>query len=243
MRPHRKPDATGASPVDVIPTVRSSAPVTDQQAVDVSPASKQKGPDIVLPLDVDTNRATRSWSRRENAGRITWALATPFFALSPRPAWAWRNWLLRCFGARVGRQVHIFPSVRITIPWNLTIGDQSAVGDRAILYALGPISLGARATVSQGVHLCAGTHDWRRPDRPLVKASISIGDDAWIAADAFVGPHVSVGARAIVGARAVVTKSIPEDVIVVGNPASPISRTHSAERESHVADSRDPYVQ
>lgn len=243
MRPHRKPDVTGASPVDVIPTVPNSAPVSDRQAVGISPTIKQKSPDIVLPLDVDANRRTRSWSRRENAGRIAWALTSPFFALSPRPAWGWRRWVLRCFGANVGRQVHIFPSVRITIPWNLTIGDQSAVGDRAILYALGPIILGDRVTVSQGAHLCAGTHDWRQPDRPLVKAPISIGDDAWIAADAFVGPYVSVGARAIVGARAVVTKSIPEDVIVVGNPAAPISRTHSSERESHVTDSRDPHVQ
>src|SRR5690606_24673080 len=181
MRPHLKPDATGALPVDVIPTVRNSAPVSDQQGADVSPAINRKDPDIVLPLDVDTNRRTRSWSRRENAGRIAWALATPLFVLSPRPAWAWRNWLLRCFGARVGRQVHVFPSVRITIPWNLSIGDQTAVGDRAILYALGPISLGSRVTISQGAHLCAGTHDWRRPDRPLVKAPISIGNDAWIA--------------------------------------------------------------
>lgn len=169
--------------------------------------------------DIGANRSRRSWTRRENAGRVLWSLAWPLFALSPRPLWGWRRWLLRRFGAVVGREVHIFPSVRITIPWNLTIGDQAAIGDRAILYALGPICLGARVTVSQGAHLCAGTHDWRRADRPLVKPPVTIGDDAWICADAFIGPGVSVGRHSIVGARAVAMRDVPAGKIVAGNPA------------------------
>ncbi|MEM9471091.1 MAG: putative colanic acid biosynthesis acetyltransferase [Pseudomonadota bacterium] len=113
----------------------------------------------------------------------------------------------------------MYPSVRITMPWNVTVGDYSAVGDRATLYALGPITLGSRVTVSQGAHLCAGTHDWRAPDRPLLKPPISIEDDSWICADAFVGPGVKVGSGAIVGARAVAMKDVRPGAIVVGNPA------------------------
>ena len=173
-------------------------------------------------VDVSANRAARKWSRRELAGRLLWALVAPLFALSPRPFWGWRRWLLRRFGATIDRRVHVYPSVRITIPWNIEIGDQSTIGDRAILYALGPITIGERVTVSQGAHLCAGTHDWRRADRPLLKVPITIGDDAWICADAFIGPNVSVGRGAIVGARAVAMKNVPEETTVVGNPARPI---------------------
>jgi putative colanic acid biosynthesis acetyltransferase WcaF len=133
--------------------------------------------------------------------------------------WGWRRALLRLFGARIGREVHIYPSVRIAIPWNLAIGDQSAVGDRAILYALGPITLGKRVTVSQGAHLCAGTHDYRDPAMPLRKPPIVIGREAWICADAFVGPGVHIGVRAIVGARCVVMKNVAPDAIMIGNPA------------------------
>ncbi|MGE4061425.1 MAG: putative colanic acid biosynthesis acetyltransferase [Sphingomonadales bacterium] len=170
-------------------------------------------------VDVAANRSARKWSRRELAGRIVWVLATPLFALSPRPLWGWRRLLLRLFGARIGRDVHIYPSVRVTIPWNVRVGDGTAIGDRAILYALGQITIGARVTVSQQAHLCAGTHDWRQPDMPLVKMPIRIGDDAWICADAFIGPGVTVGAAAIVGARAVAVKDVPPGVIVGGNPA------------------------
>lgn len=173
-------------------------------------------------VDVATNRCAAKWSRRENASRIGWALVQPLFRLSPRPAWGWRRWLLRRFGAQVGPEVHVYPSVRITIPWNLTLHDSCAVGDRAILYALGPVKLGARATVSQGAHLCAGTHDWRDPAFSLLKPPIDIGSDAWICADAFIGPGVTIGEGAIVGARAVIVKDVAPGTMVAGNPARKI---------------------
>ncbi|ORE91087.1 acyl transferase [Stappia sp. 22II-S9-Z10] len=144
------------------------------------------------------------------------------FALSPRPFWGWRRLLLRGFGARIGANVHIHPSVRIAIPWMLSIGEDSAIGDRAILYSLGPISIGTRATISQYAHLCAGDHDYRRADFPLLKPPIAIGDEVWICADAFIGPGVSVGTGAIIGARAVVNCDVPERLIVAGNPARPL---------------------
>ncbi|MER8887039.1 colanic acid biosynthesis acetyltransferase WcaF [Mesorhizobium sp. M0701] len=175
-------------------------------------------------LDVAGNRAARKWSGTELVVRLLWDLSHPLFALSPRPLWGWRRSLLRLFGARIGREVHIYPTVRIAIPWNLTIGDQSAIGDRAILYALGPISIAARVTISQGAHLCAGTHDYRDPVMPLEKRPIVIGPGAWVCADAFIGPGVMIGAGAIAGARAVVVKDVDENSIVAGNPAVKVGR-------------------
>ncbi len=170
-------------------------------------------------VDVRVNRAARKWTRREQAGRVLWALVWPLFRLSPRLLWGWRRAILRLFGAKVGCEVHIYPSVKITIPWNLILDDYSAVGDGVILYALGRIHVGARSAVSQGSHLCAGSHDWRDPAMPLTKPPIEIGSDVWICADAFVGPGVTIGCRAIVGARAVAMADVPEGAIVVGNPA------------------------
>jgi putative colanic acid biosynthesis acetyltransferase WcaF len=57
---------------------------------------------------------------------------------------------------------------------------------------------------------------------PLVRATISIGDDVWIAADAFVGPGVTVGAGAILGARAVAMRDLAPWQIFAGNPAVPV---------------------
>ena len=172
-----------------------------------------------VSLDIQANRSMRKWTRREQVGRVLFACIVPFFRLSPRPLWGVRRAILRAFGARIGADVHITPSVAITIPWNLSVGDRAAVGERAILYALGPIMIGADATISQGAHICAGTHDFRDPAMPLLKPPVTIGAGAWICADAFVGPGVSVGELAVVGARAVAMRDVEAAAIVVGNPA------------------------
>ena len=174
---------------------------------------------LMRPNDIVANRKARKWSRMELLGRVLWALVRPVFILSPRPLWGLRRGLLRSFGAQIGKDVQIYPTVRIFIPWNLTIEDQAGVGDCVILYALGPIKIGERASISQGAHLCAGSHDYNDPAMPLIKPPIVIGQDAWICADAFVGPGVTVGAGAILGARAVAFKNIPPATIAIGNPA------------------------
>jgi len=170
-------------------------------------------------IDISANRRASKWSRKEQIGRVLWAAVQPLFRFSPRPCWGWRRFLLRAFGARIGREVHVDPSVRITIPWNLEVGDWSAIGFDALIYSLGPVRLGQRVTVSQRAHLCAGSHDFRDPAMPLIKPPITIHDDAWICADVFVGPGVEVGAGAVVGARGVVVENVQAWSIVVGNPA------------------------
>ncbi len=178
-----------------------------------------RAPRAAQPLDVALNRAEVKWTRKELAGRVLWGLCQPFFRWSPRPLWGWRRLILRIFGAEVGAGAHVYPSVKIAIPWNLRIAEGTAVGDHAILYSLGEIRLDERATVSQYAHLCAGTHALGQPQRPLVKATVRVGADAWVCADSFIGPGVEVGACAVVGARAVVVRDVPPGALAVGNPA------------------------
>lgn len=171
-------------------------------------------------LDIAANRRSKKWSRSELLRRLLWeTIGAPLMAFSPRPLWGVRRTLLRLFGAQVGRDVHIYPSVKIAIPWNLRIGDFAAIGANAIIYSLGPIEIGARATISQFAHLCAGTHDYLSPTFDLLKPPIVIGADAWICANAFIGPGVRIGERAIIGACAVVTRQVDPATIVAGNPA------------------------
>jgi len=170
-------------------------------------------------MDIQSNRAATKWSTAELAGRALWGLVSPLFRWSPRLCWGWRNLLLRTFGAGIGRHVQIHPSARIFIPWNLKVGDWSSIGFDALIYNLGPVEIGSKVTISQRAHLCAGSHDFRDPAMPLLKPSVTIGDEAWICTDAFVGPGVKIGSSAVVGARAVVVKDVSAAAIVAGNPA------------------------
>ena len=175
-------------------------------------------------IDIDKNRAAAKYSRKELFLRVLWGFWKLAFRLTPRPCFALRRSLLRLFGAKVGVNVNIYPSALIYYPWNLEIGDNSSIGEWALVYNLGPVRIGARSTISQRVHLCAGTHDYTDPSMPLIKPPIEIGDEVWVCADAFVGPNVSIEARAIVAAASVVVKDVPSTTIVGGNPASKIKK-------------------
>lgn len=186
---------------------------------------------MVEKLNIEANRSARKWSNVELLGRVAWYLVGPLFRFSPRLLWNWRRHLLRCFGASVASKVQVFPSARIFIPWQLSIGEHSSVGFDALIYNLGTVSIGNRVTISQRAHLCAGSHDFRDPTMPLLKLPITIEDDAWVCADAFVGPGVTIGQGAVVGARAVVTKDVPPWTIVAGNPAKKIGTRNIKERD------------
>jgi putative colanic acid biosynthesis acetyltransferase WcaF len=172
-----------------------------------------------INLDIGVNRTHKNYSKKVIVERILWAFAYLFFRFSPRNFFEFRNALLRLFGAQIGKHVHIYNSAQIYMPWNLEIGDWSAIGEYAFIYNLGKVMIGSRTTVSQRAHICAGTHDYHKRDLPLLKLPVQIGDDAWICADAFVGPNVVVGDGAVVGARAVVVKDVEPWTVVAGNPA------------------------
>ena len=175
-------------------------------------------------LDVQSNRSARKYTRREMAMRVLWLPGQYLLRWSPRPFFGWRRGVLRLFGATVGPHAHVHNSTRVTMPWNLTLGAYAAVGEDVLVYNLGPVTIGERATVSHRAHLCAGTHDYRQPDLPLLKPPITVGPQAWVCADAFVGPGVTVGEGAVVGGAAVAMRDVAPWSVVAGNPATVVKQ-------------------
>jgi len=192
-------------------------------------------------LNIHQNRASTKYSHKEIVQRILWGICTPFFRYSPRTFFRWRCFLLKIFGANIGKQVHIYNSATIYMPWNLEIGDWSSIGEYAFIYNLGKITIGTKATISHRAHLCAGTHDHTLPTLPLRKPPIHIGDQCWICTDCFIGPGTTIGEGAVVGARAVLTKDVPPWTIVAGNPAKFI-RARIMQDESNVNEKPNPIL-
>lgn len=175
-------------------------------------------------LDTLSNRRNRKYTAKEQLRRVLWVIILPVFKMIPRPFFKARCFLLKLLGAKVGKDVHIYGSAVIYFPWNLSIGNFSSIGENALIYNLGPVSIGEHTTISQRAHLCAGTHDYTRADMPLEKLPIKVGNYAWICADAFIGPNVTVHDGAIIAARAVIVKNVEPWSIVGGNPARLIKR-------------------
>ncbi len=175
-------------------------------------------------LDIKKNRSNLNYPVRIYAYRIIWTLGKFFFRCSPRTAFGYRNAILRVFGAKIGKNVHIYSSANIWFPWNLSIGDWSAIGEDVLIYNLGKVTIGKKSTISHKVHICAGTHDYTDPNLPLLKKEINIGNQAWICADAFVGPGVNVSDGAVIGARGVLINDANSWSVYCGNPAKYIKQ-------------------
>lgn len=154
--------------------------------------------------------------------QLWWLVQASLFHTSPQIFFGWRRFILRLFGARIGNNVLIRPSVEITYPWKLTIGDNSWIGDDVVLYTLGEIAIGMHSVISQGAYICAGTHDYSAIAFDILQKPVEIGSECWIATDVFVAPGTHIGNGAIVGARSVVLNDLPEGMICYGHPAKPM---------------------
>jgi putative colanic acid biosynthesis acetyltransferase WcaF len=130
-----------------------------------------------------------------------------------------KAWLLRLFGARVGRGLVIKPGVRIKHPWRLELGDHCWIGQSVWIDNLTDVRIGSHVCLSQGVYLCTGSHDYRRTTFDLIARPIAIGDGAWLAARALVFGGVTIGQEAVVGGGAVIIRDVAAHTLVAGNPA------------------------
>lgn len=153
--------------------------------------------------------------------RAGWNMAW-FVLFRPTPRglfYGWRRFLLRLFGAKIGRGANILPSCKVWQPWKLKMGDHSCLSEHVDCYSVDHITIGEQAVVSQGAFLCCASHDIQSPTMELVYRPIMIGAQTWVAARAFIGPGVTVGEGAVVGACAVVTRDVQPWTVVAGNPA------------------------
>ena len=156
-----------------------------------------------------------AWTTRQKIIRLLWGTLgrLGWQAASLRPT------MLRLFGGTVGSGCRLARRVDIAIPWNITLGDDVIVHERAILYSLGMITIGSGTIIDVRAHLCAGSHDMRDTRFPLTRPPITIGARNRIGVDVYLAPDVTLGDDCVVHHRASVYKSFPTGSELRGNPA------------------------
>lgn len=189
-------------------------------------------------LDAEQTRPTEggaTYSLANRAIRLLWAtLWCVAASWTPAPLHRYRVWLLRLFGANVAWNAHVYSSVKVWLPSNLSMASHSCLGPRVNCYCMAPITLNAGAIISQDVTLCAATHDIHDVHFQLVAKPIAVGKGAWVAAEAFIGPGVTIGERAVIGARAVLFRDAEARGVYVGNPSKKIRCRDELPRKQHM---------
>lgn len=158
----------------------------------------------------DFNRGAPFWVE------ICWIIIKNIFFLS---SWPWpsslKAFLLRLFGAKVGKGLYLRPRVNIHFPWKLSIGCYCWIGDRCELLNLEPICFEDHVALAHDVYLAAASHDVRSRSMRYKNKPILIKAGTWIASRVFIGPGVVVGRNCVIGACSVVLKDIPDDSFLV----------------------------
>jgi putative colanic acid biosynthesis acetyltransferase WcaF len=130
--------------------------------------------------------------------------------------------LLSVFGAVMMKRIYLKPRINIHIPWKLSIGCDTWIGEGVEIYNFANVSIGSNCCISQRAFLCAANHNYSDPTMKYRNAPIKIMDGAWIGACAFIGPGVTIGIDTVVTAGSVVTKDLPDGMVCSGNPCVPI---------------------
>lgn len=177
--------------------------------------------DVIMKETLRPNAISLGNKLARSVWNLVWLL---LYRPTPIVLHGWRVFLLRMFGAKIGKKVEPYPSSKIWAPWNLEMDDYSGLGHHAEMYSVDKIVIKKRVNISQYAYLCTATHDYNDPSFPLLTAPIFIEDDVWVAADAFISLGVTIGSGAIVGARAAVFKDVAPWTIVGGNPSAIIGQ-------------------
>jgi acetyltransferase-like isoleucine patch superfamily enzyme len=128
----------------------------------------------------------------------------------------------------IGSNLLIFSQdrrVRLGGIGRIDIGDHVFLNAGAMVTAREQVTIGSHVALAYDVFV-TDSHDHGLEGRPPVSAPVVIGDGAWVGARAIVLPGVTIGRRAVVGAGAIVTQDVPDDTLVVGQPARVVRQLH-----------------
>ncbi len=149
---------------------------------------------------------------------FSWLFVSNLFFLSniPYPN-TFKAFILRIFGASIGRKSVIKPWVKIKFPWELELGDYVWLGENVWIDNLSKVSIGNHVCISQGALLLTGNHRYDRMDFTLESRPIHIEDGVWVCANSTIVGGVSLKSHSVVGLGCIVTKNLEAYTVLQHN--------------------------
>ena len=138
-----------------------------------------------------------------------------------------QNAILRRLLGRTGSNFHFNQPFCCDYGCNLSIGENFFANFNLTILDEAPVVIGDDVFIGPNVSIYTACHPIeadKRSTRQEWAEPVTIGNDVWIGGSATILPGVTIGDRVVIGAGAVVTKDVPSDCVVGGNPAKIIKR-------------------
>jgi putative colanic acid biosynthesis acetyltransferase WcaF len=135
------------------------------------------------------------------------------------PFYTIKKYILILFGAKIGKNFVIKPSINIKYPWLLSIGDNVWIGEKVWIDNLTYITIKNNVCISQGAFLLTGNHNYKSKSFDLIVKEIILEEGVWIGANSIVCPGVVCKKYSILTVGAVAFDNLENYGIYKGNPA------------------------
>ncbi len=130
--------------------------------------------------------------------------------------------LLKNLFGSTDANLYIEPSFRCDYGYNIHVGNNFFVNFNCVILDVCEVRIGDNCFIAPGVHIYTATHplnpfernNWIEYGKP-----VTIGNNVWIGGGAIINPGVTIGDNVVIASGSVVTKDVPNDVVVGGNPA------------------------
>jgi maltose O-acetyltransferase len=129
--------------------------------------------------------------------------------------------LTELFGSS-GENINIEPPFRCDYGYNIHVGKNFFANFDCVFLDVCEIIIGDHCMIAPGVHIYTATHPLHANER--IKGEeygkpVYIGHNVWIGGGSIINPGIKIGNNVVIASGAVVTKDVPDDVVVGGNPA------------------------
>ncbi|MBM7565995.1 maltose acetyltransferase domain-containing protein [Paenibacillus sacheonensis] len=135
-----------------------------------------------------------------------------------------RELLGELFGS-TGSRYYVEPTFRCDYGYNIHVGENFYANFDCVFLDVCAIRLGDNCFLGPGVHIYTATHPLDAEERisgAEFGKPVTIGSSVWIGGRAVINPGITIGNNAVIASGAVVTKDVPDNVVVGGNPAKVI---------------------